>query len=324
MSQPAAHRAAPPFALVVALLLLSVLLAAAPAGATGVLDPFSAPLEPPGTGGVERADRALAKLPVHRRVLVIGAHPDDEDTTLLALVARGLGGEAAYLSLSRGEGGQNLIGPELGPALGLIRSRELLAARQIDGARQFFTRAYDFGYTRSLAETHSLWPADVLLEDAVRVIRRFRPQVMVSVFPPDSRAGHGQHQAAGVVALEAFHRAGDPAAFPRLAAEGLAPWQPDVLYRSTWWEPPSTTLTLPLGVLEPYAGRSVLQLALASRSRHRSQDMGMLQPLGPGEARLAWVAGAGGPDEVDLFAGVGTELAALAELLPAGDARAEV
>ncbi len=118
------------------------------------------PLEPPGTGGVAALDRALAKLSTHQRLLVIAAHPDDEDTTLLALIARGLGGEAAYLSLSRGEGGQNLIGPELGVGLGLIRSRELLAARGMDGARQFFTRAYDFGYTRLAEATCELWPRE--------------------------------------------------------------------------------------------------------------------------------------------------------------------
>ena len=111
------------------------------------------PLESASTGGFAALDRALARLAVHERVLVIAAHPDDEDTSLLTLIARGFGGESAYLALSRGEGGQNLIGPELGVGLGLIRSRELLAARRVDGARQFFTRAFDFGYTRSIDET---------------------------------------------------------------------------------------------------------------------------------------------------------------------------
>jgi len=308
----------------IALALAVALAVAAPAGATGVLDPFLRPLEPPSTGGVERVDRALAKLAAHRRLLVVGAHPDDEDTTLLALVARGLGGEAAYLSLSRGEGGQNLIGPELGPALGLIRSRELLAAREIDGARQFFTRAYDFGYTRSIDETLELWPREVLLEDAVRVIRRFRPQVVVSVFPPDERGGHGQHQASGIAAGEAYRLAGDPDAFPELAAEGLAPWSPEAFYRASWWDPEAATVRMPTGVLEPYAGRSVLQLAMASRSLHRSQDMGMLQPIGPSESRLAWVEGGAGPDGRDAFAGIDTRLTAIAGTLPEGDARVAV
>jgi LmbE family N-acetylglucosaminyl deacetylase len=306
--------------------LLVCLLAAAPgAGATGVLEPFEDPLEPPSTGGYELVDRVLAKLAGHRRVLVVGAHPDDEDSTLLALVARELGGEAAYLSLSRGEGGQNLIGAELGPALGLLRTRELLAAREVDGARQFFTRAYDFGYTRSLDETLSAWPREVLLEDAVRVVRRFRPQVIVSVFPPDERAGHGQHQAAGVIAGEAYRAAADAAAFPGLAAEGLPPWAPEALYRNTWWRgAEETTVRLPAGRLDPMTGRSAFQIAMASRSRHRSQDMGMIQPLGPQEARLGWVAGGAGADGSDLFAGIDTRLAALAELLPPGPERSGV
>ena len=290
-----------------------------------MLATFRQPLEPPATGGLERVDRALAKLTGNRRVLVIGAHPDDEDTTLLALVSRGMGGEAGYFSLTRGEGGQDLIGPELGPALGLIRTRELLAARDVDGARQFFSRAYDFGYTRSLPETLGFWPQPVLLEDAVRVIRRFRPQVVVSVFPPDPRAGHGQHQAAGLVAGLAYEQAGDAGAFPELAAQGLPPWRPQALYRNTWWrDREATTLVEPAGVLDPVTGRSVFQIAMASRSRHRSQDMGMLQPLGPRDARLGWEAGGAGAEGDDLFAGIDTSLAGMAAGLPEGAAKAAI
>ena len=318
------EKRSPASAALPAALLAAVLLATA-ASACDVLESFRAPLEPPGTGGVERVDRALAKLSGHRRVLVVGAHPDDEDTTLLALVARGMGGEAAYLSLSRGEGGQNLIGPELGPGLGLIRSRELLAARGVDGARQYFTRAYDFGYTRSLAETLARWPREVLLEDAVRVVRRFRPQVIVAVFPPDERAGHGQHQAAGLVAGEVYRLAGEAQAFPALAAEGLAPWSPQAFYRNTWWRGrDETTVTEPAGGIDPLSGRSVFQIAMASRSRHRSQDMGMLQPLGPREARVGWEAGGAGASGDRLFAGVDTDLAAIVTALPEGAAKAEI
>ena len=135
----------------------------------------------------------------YRRVLVIGAHPDDEDTELLTVLVRGMGAEAAYLSLNRGEGGQNLIGPELGEALGLIRTEELLAARRLDGARQYFTRAYDFGFSKTLDETWAEWPRDTILKDVVRIVRRFRPQVLVSIFRGNPRDGHGQHQAAGWV-----------------------------------------------------------------------------------------------------------------------------
>jgi len=270
------------------------------------------PLEPASTGGLAEVDRALAKLSTNKRLLVIGAHPDDEDTSLIALVSRGLGGDAAYLSLSRGEGGQNVIGPELGVGLGLLRSRELLAARAVDGGRQFFTRAFDFGYTRSLDETLRLWPKDVLVEDAVRVIRRFKPQVVVSVFPGVPHPNHGQHQAAGVTAYAAFPLAGDAAALPQVTAEGLPPWTPQVLYRSTYFDPNSSTMTLSTGAIDPLAGKSVFQLAMASRSMHRSQDMGQIQRLGPQQTRVAWVQGGQGKEAKDLFEGIDTRLSSLA------------
>ena len=269
-------------------------------------------LEPPSTGGLEAVDRLLAKLATHRRVLVIGAHPDDEDTSLLALVSRGMGGEAAYLSLSRGDGGQNLLGPDLGVPLGLIRSQELVAARRTDGARQYFTRAFDFGFTRSIDETLKLWPREVLLGDAVRIIRRFRPQVVVSTFSGTARDGHGQHQAAGLTAREAFALAGDPTAVPQLAQEGLTPWAPRALYRSTYFDREATTMHLPTGGVDPLAGRSYFQIAMASRSRHRSQDMGMLQPPGPSETRVAWVAGGVGAGAKELFEGAQTHLRGIA------------
>ena len=157
----------------------------------------------------------------YRRVLMIGAHPDDEDTELLTVLVRGMGAEAAYLSLNRGEGGQNLIGPELGEALGLIRTEELLAARRLDGARQYFTRAYDFGYSKTLDETWEQWPRDTILKDVVRIVRRFRPQIIVSIFSGSPRDGHGQHQAAGWVAREAFAAAGDSTRFPELLTNSL-------------------------------------------------------------------------------------------------------
>jgi LmbE family N-acetylglucosaminyl deacetylase len=300
------------------------LLGASPLIAQQSVSPELSPFDPAGTGGVQVVDRALAKLSVHRRVLVIGAHPDDEDTTLLSLVGSGLGGEGAYLSLSRGEGGQNLIGPELGLGLGLIRTGELLAARRLEGTRQYFTRAYDFGYTRSLEETFIRWPRAVLIEDAVRAVRRFKPQVIVAVFPGDSRAGHGQHQAAGVIAEEAFGQAGLPDRFPELTAEGLPPWQPRVLYRRAWQGREESTLEFDLGLVDPLTGKSVLQLAGASRSMHRSQDMGRLQDLGRQQGGLIWVAGDTSPDTDEIFGGLNTELAAIAELLGTGPLQEEM
>ncbi|MBA3659936.1 MAG: PIG-L family deacetylase, partial [Gemmatimonadales bacterium] len=256
-----------------------------------VTSPAYAQLEPPGSGGTVVRDQERRMLGHHRRVLVIGAHPDDEDTELLTLLVRGEGSEAAYLSLNRGEGGQNLIGNELGMSLGLLRTEELRAARRLDGAQQFFTRAYDFGYSKTLDETWTHWSRDTVLKDVVRIVRRFRPQIIVSVFSGTPRDGHGQHQAAGWAAREAFAAAGDATVFPQLAREeGLAPYAPAKLYRSTRFDSIATTLQLQGGVLDSAEGRSFHQIAMASRSLHRSQDMGRLQEIGPSPIRIALLA----------------------------------
>jgi LmbE family N-acetylglucosaminyl deacetylase len=284
--------------------LVFVLCAAGPASAQQIA--------PPGTGGIAALSRALDRLGQNRRVLVIGAHPDDEDTELLAFLSRGLGADAAYLSLSRGEGGQNLIGPELGAALGLVRTGELLAARSVDGARQYFTRGFDFGFSKTLDETLRFWPRDSLLADIVRVIRRFRPQVLVSVFSGTPRDGHGQHQESGILANAAFALLRDSV------------WGPRKLYRAARFDTAGTTITLASGSLDPVTGKSYHQLAMAGRSLHRSQDMGQIQGLGASVTRLALVESGvrtartesgvrtartddGGADQ--LFAGVDTALA---------------
>ncbi|MGH7645369.1 MAG: PIG-L family deacetylase, partial [Gemmatimonadales bacterium] len=261
-----------------------------------------AQLAPPGTGGVAALAGALVQLGSNKRVLVIGAHPDDEDTQLLTLVARGWGGQAAYLSLTRGEGGQNLIGPELGPELGIIRTEELLAARRLDGARQFFTRAYDFGYSKSADETFRLWPRDSLLRDVIDVMRRFRPQIVVSVFSGSPRDGHGQHQVAGMLARDAFRILRDSS------------WGPVKLYRAARGDTTAAILAIPTGGLDPVLGHSYHQLAMASRSRHRSQDMGAAQAPGPRtsggtlvESRVSAPAG----EDDGFYAGIDTTLSGI-------------
>ena len=298
-------------------------LAGAPAVATDA-NVLPSIYEPAGTGGYAALDRALAKLATHRRLLVIGAHPDDEDTSALALVSRELGGEAAYLSLSRGEGGQNLIGPDLGEALGVLRTEELLAARGVDGARQYFTRAFDFGYTRSLPETLGKWPEEVLLTDAVRVIRRFKPQVILSVFGNDGSGGHGQHQAAGHTAYLAFARSAEALHQLESDAPRSAPWKAAALYRAAWFSPETATVSRPLGGIDPWSGMSILQVAMKSRSQHRSQDMGRLLELGPRDGKYTFVEGPGGPKGADLFAGIDTSLAGIATTLGATPLAAEV
>jgi LmbE family N-acetylglucosaminyl deacetylase len=260
---------------------------------------------PPSTGGAPELDRLLQQLGSFGRVLVIGAHPDDEDTNLLTLLSRGQGVEAAYLSLTRGDGGQNLIGPELGVGLGLLRSRELESARTIDGARQFVTRAFDFGYTRSYEETATRWMPDSILKDAVRIVRRFRPHVIVSVFSGTPADGHGHHQMAGRIARAAFAAAGDPSRFPELQAEeGLEPWRPLKLYQSTRFRPDASSLILDVGGLDPRDGRSYYQIAMASRSRHSSQDMGRLQPAGPQRTTVALIEDRTGSGEGGLLNGI--------------------
>ncbi len=264
----------------------------------GAVGPVVGQFAPPGTGGVAVLAGALKQLGVNKRILMIGAHPDDEYSDLVALFARGMGAQVAYLSLSRGEGGQNLIGPELGPELGIIRSEELLAARRIDGARQFFTRAYDFGYSKTLDEALRFWPRDSVLKDVLDIVRRFRPQIIVSVFSGTPRDGHGQHQVAGLVARQAFESLRDSS------------WGPVKLYRSLYFDTASATLRLDAGVLDRVEGRSYHQIAMAGRSRHRSQDEGQLEQPGPRIGRLAFVewrdAARGTRDGAGLFAGVDT------------------
>ena len=291
-------------------LILACLLAA-PAASRGETVGFpGTELPPPSTGGLAALDPLVHKLTNNRRLLIVGAHPDDENSSLLALVSRKLGGEAAYLSLTRGEGGQNLIGEELGVGLGLIRSQELLAARRLDGARQFFTRAYDFGFTRSLEETLRFWPKEILLADSVRVVRRFRPQIVFSTFTGTEADGHGQHQASAVVAREVFRAAGDPTAFAETSREGLPPWSPKTLLRSNWFDSEGS-FVIPTGDLDPLIGKSYQQIAVASRSLHRSQGTGALQRPGPGETGAIWVDGAGRGAR-ELFAGIDTRLRSIA------------
>src|SRR5215510_2468343 len=177
--------------------------------------------------GAMGLSQVLKRLDVVGSVLHTGAHPDDENSALLAWLARGEGVRTAYLSATRGEGGVNLIGSELFEALGVIRTEELYAARRLDHAQQFFTPNYEFGFSKSADDTFTKWPREQVLADFVRVIRYFRPEIIISRFTGTSRDGHGHHQVAGIITQEAFRVAADPSRFPEF---GKA-WQAKKLYQ---------------------------------------------------------------------------------------------
>jgi LmbE family N-acetylglucosaminyl deacetylase len=212
------------------------------------------------------------------RVLWIAAHPDDEDTQLIAWLARGRNVETAYMSLTRGDGGQNLIGNELGEALGVIRTEELLAARRIDGAHQYFGRAYDFGFSKTAEETRQHWPQDSLLNDVVKVIRAYRPHIVITTFSGTPRDGHGHHQISAIVARDAYNLAGDTARFP--VKEFGRAWTPLKLYRLARFSPEDRTLAINVGEYDPNLGESYQEIAADSRSQHKSQGQGTLRRKG--------------------------------------------
>jgi len=239
--------------------------------------------------------RAL-QMPV--RVLYLAAHPDDENTRMLTWLSKGMRVDAAYLSLTRGDGGQNLIGKEAGDELGLIRTYELMGARSIDGARQFFTRANDFGYSKTPEETFRQWDRDSLLADVVWVIRLFRPHVIITRFTPEPSATHGHHTASAQLAVEAFHAAADPNRFPDQLNNGVGAWKTKTLYWNTsWWffgRPDFDKKGLEMvdvGGFSPILGRSFGETAALSRSMHRSQGFGSALQRGEELEYLKWLAG---------------------------------
>jgi LmbE family N-acetylglucosaminyl deacetylase len=207
-------------------------------------------------------------------VLYIAAHPDDENTELITYFARGRSYRTAYLSLTRGDGGQNVLGPEFGSDLGVIRTQELLAARRIDGSQQFFSRAVDFGFSKDYRETLRIWDRQQVLSDMVRVIREFRPDVLVTRFSPIPGGTHGHHTASTVLALEAFKLAGDPAAFPE---QRLKAWQPkrivwdESIYQHDDVNSGSQQVRIGVGGNDPVSGELFADIAGRSRSMHKTQ-----------------------------------------------------
>jgi LmbE family N-acetylglucosaminyl deacetylase len=249
----------------------------------------------------------LKKLNVVGSVMYIAAHPDDENTRLLAYLANGRQLETSYFSCTRGDGGQDLIGPELREQLGVIRTQELLAARRLDGAHQYFSRANDFGFSKTSAETFTIWDKEQVLADMVWVIRQRRPDVLITRFPPDARAGHGHHQASAILAAEAFDAAGDPKRFPE-QLKYVQAWQPKRLYWNTgsYFVKPGESmagyLTLDAGGYNPLLGQSYGEIAARSRSQHRSQGFGSAAQRGEALEYFQFVKGT--PAKTDLFEGI--------------------
>src|SRR5215472_5993506 len=300
------------------------------------------PAQQPNLAGTVEIDQSIRKLNELGTVLMIGAHPDDERTGVLAYFARGRHMRTGYLSATRGEGGQNLIGSEQGAQLGMIRTQELLAARRIDGAQQFFTRAIDFGFTRTADEALQMWGHDRILSDMVWVIRQFRPDVVILCFTGTPRDGHGQHQASAILGREAFRAAADPMQFPEQLPY-VQPWQAKRMVQSSFnfgpGGPPPGAQQQPAGgrggrgggrggparannagpqpareigppvetdtgAFNPVLGYSYEEIAGLSRSMHRSQGMGNMGRVGEVESEVTVIGG----DAVskDLFDGIDT------------------
>src|SRR5215470_14746791 len=227
------------------------------------------------------------------RVLYVAAHPDDENTQVIAYLARGRGYRTAYLSLTRGDGGQNLLGPQLGEALGVARTQELGAARRVDGGRQYFTRAKDFGYSKNAEETLSVWDRQEVLGDIVRVIREFRPDVIITRFSPKPAPTHGHHTASAVLAVEAFGLAAT-GAFPEQLGE-LTPWHVRRIVHNVGLGAAAANpaagmaiagspanvpdgpgvVKIDVGGRDPVSGESFASIAASSRAMHKTQGFGI-------------------------------------------------
>lgn len=222
----------------------------------------------------------IQKLNTVGNAMYVAAHPDDENTLLIAWLSKEKKVRTAYMAMTRGDGGQNLIGSEQGEYVGLLRTHELLEARKIDGGEQYFSRAVDFGFSKQTEEALSTWGKDKILEDLVYQIRKFQPDVLINRFPPDARAGHGHHSASAVLAAEAFDAAADPTKFPE-QLKNLKVWQAKRLVWNTFnrgftnAEPTDGPfIKLPLADYSPLLGKSYSEIAAEARSKHRSQGFG--------------------------------------------------
>jgi LmbE family N-acetylglucosaminyl deacetylase len=265
-----------------------------------LLLPWSALAQQPKTLHAGELQLALKKLNTVGSALYLAAHPDDENTALIAWLGNDRLLNTGYLSLTRGDGGQNLIGPEQRELMGLIRTQELLQARRTDGGEQFFTRANDFGFSKDAKEAKAIWDKEKVLADAVWVIRKFRPDVIINRFPPSREAGHGHHEASAMISEEAFRAAADPKRFPE-QLRYVRPWQAKRVVWNAYWRRFGTFSNVPpdsvkyvkaeIGSYNPLLGKSHLVVAAESRSMHKSQGFGAAKPRGGRTDFLQHIAG---------------------------------
>jgi LmbE family N-acetylglucosaminyl deacetylase len=298
-------------------------LAAALAGAAGASTGRAA--DEPATGAaIQQELRAFLQVGT---VLHVAAHPDDENTQLITYLSRGKGLRTAYLSVTRGDGGQNLLGGEFGEELGLIRTEELLAARRLDGGEQFFTRAIDFGFSKDFKDALAIWDRQEVLADVVRVMRTFRPDVVITRFSPEPSTTHGHHTASAVLALEAFKLAGDPKAFPEQLTT-LTPWQPTRIVMNGGGG--GGGMRMEVGGTDPVLGTSFADIAARSRAMHKTQGFGNAgggggRGGGGGGARTeAFTLLAGAPATGDVFEGIDLTWGRVPNGAPVGAAAEEV
>jgi Uncharacterized proteins, LmbE homologs len=261
----------------------------------------------------------LKRLQTTASVMHTGAHPDDEDSGLLAYLARHDQARTAYLSLNRGDGGQNVIGEELFESLGVIRTEELLQARRLDGGSQLFTRVMDYGFSKKREEAARIWGEREVLGDMVRAIRLYKPLVIISRFTGTPADGHGQHQLAGYLTPIAFKAAADPNEFPEQLKEGLEPWQALKLYVSQSFVPNpqnAPTLVVNTGEYDPIIGRTYFEIAMEGRSQHKTQEMGTLELRGKQISGMRLLEDFAGKvdKESDVFDGIDTSIRGIAKL----------
>ncbi|MEY4646777.1 MAG: hypothetical protein RIQ98_613, partial [Bacteroidota bacterium] len=237
-------------------------------------------------------------------VLHVAAHPDDESTHMLTWFAQEQHWETNYFAFTRGDGGQNLIGDEQGIPLGLIRTQELLAARKIDGANQYFSQAFDFGFSKSTDEALRFWNKELVLSNLVYVIRKLRPDIIFTRFPPDARAGHGHHSASAVMAIEAYQAAADPKRFPEQLKGDIKPWKATRLLWNTFRFGGTSTVSedqfkMQIGNFLPSIGQSTGEMAAYSRSQHKSQGFGFAVDHGKSTEYFQTLAGPAPKNSID-------------------------